>query len=328
MKPIAGTGGDHYIPYPERTGAESVVYFTRELTADGLEKLFRRVGGSLTGKVAIKLHTGERNGPNIIPRPWVKQLVDNALPGGVIVETNSYYEGERHDTESHREVVKANGWTFAPVDILDEDGAVMLPAKGGKWLREMSVGKHIGNYDSMLVLTHFKGHTLGGFGGSNKNIGIGCADGQIGKGMIHSLDGKMWGMNKEEFMERITESTKSVTDHFGEKIVYINVMRNMSVSCDCEGTQAQPVVTPNVGICASADILAVDQACVDMIYAMPPHFRHALVERMETRHGLRQLSYMKELGMGNDRYQLIDVDNNDAIITAADAVDHVVPFEI
>lgn len=328
MKPIAGTGGEHYIPYEARTGAESKVYFTRELTADGLGKIFNRIRENLTGKVAIKLHTGERNGPNIIPRPWVKQLVENSLPGATIVETNVYYESERQTTESHREVVKANGWTFAPVDILDEDGAMMLPVKGGKWITEMSVGKHIVNYDSLLVLTHFKGHTVGGFGGSNKNIGIGCADGKVGKGMIHSSGGEMWGMTKEEFMERMTESTKSITDLFGKKIVYINVLRNMSVSCDCEGVEAKPVVTPNVGICASVDILAADQASVDMIYAMPPHFRHALVQRMETRHGLRQLSYMKELGMGNDRYQLIDVDNNDAVITAADAVDHVVPFAL
>lgn len=307
---------------------KSTVYFTRDLTAVGLEKLFKRISENITGKVAIKLHTGERNGPNIIPRPWVKQLIENALPGATIVETNSYYEGERQTSEGHRKVIEANGWTFAPVDILDEDGATMLPVKGGKWLTEISVGKHIVNYDSLLVLTHFKGHTVGGFGGSNKNIGIGCADGKVGKGMIHSADGEMWGMTKEGFMERMTESTKAVVDHFGEKIVYINVMRNMSVSCDCEGIEAQPVVTPNVGICASVDILAADQACVDMIYAMPPHFRHAMVQRMETRHGLRQLSYMKELGMGNDQYQLIDVDNSDAVITAADAVDHVVPFEL
>ena len=307
---------------------KSTVYFTRDLSADGLEKIFRRISDNLQGKVAIKVHTGERNGPNILPRPWVKQLVDAAIPGGVIVETNSYYEGDRHTTQAHRELLKVNDWTFAPVDILDEDGAIMLPVKGGKWFTEMSVGKHLVNYDSLLVLTHFKGHTLGGFGGSNKNIGIGCADGQVGKGMVHSLDGKMWGMNKEEFMERMTESTKAVTDHFGAHIAYINVMRNMSVSCDCEGVGAKPVVTPNVGICASLDLLAADQACVDMIYAMPPHFRHAMVERMESRHGLRQLSYMKELGMGNDRYTLIDIDNDNAIITAEDAVDHVVPFEL
>ena len=327
-KPVPGTGGDRYIPYEDRNGAESVVYFTRDLSADGLVKIFKRIAAPLTGKIAIKVHTGERNGPNIIPRLWVKQLVENVIPGAAIAETNSYYDGERHDTQSHREVAQANGWTFAPVDILDENGAMLLPVKGGKWLSEMSVGKHIVNYDSMLVLTHFKGHTCGGFGGSNKNIGIGCADGRVGKGLIHSTETSMWGKSKEEFMERMTESTKSVTDLFGEKIVYINVMRNMSVSCDCVGIHAEPVVTPNVGICASVDILAADQACVDMIYAMPSHFRHAMVERIETRHGLRQLSYMKELKMGNDRYRLIDIDNGDALITPAEAVAEVEPFVI
>ncbi len=324
----AGTDGARYLPYEARTGAEATVYFTRDLSADGLQKLFARVGGHLQGKVAVKLHTGEKNGPNILPRPWVQQLLEQKLPGAVIVETNSYYEGDRYTTAQHRQTLQDNGWTFAPVDILDEDGASPFPIQGGKWFTEMYLGTHLADYDSLLVLTHFKGHTLGGFGGSNKNIGIGCADGRIGKGMIHTIpgSGKMWGMSKEEFMEKMTESTKAVTDYFGKQIVYINVMRNMSVSCDCEGTAAEPVVTPNVGICASTDLLAVDQACVDMLYAMTPHDRHALVQRIESRHGLRQLSYMKELGMGHDRYQLIDTDNADSIISPREAVAEVTPF--
>lgn len=318
--------GHPYIPYSSRTGEVSKVYFTRDLSADGLQKIFQRVCGNLTGKVAIKLHTGEKNGPNIIPRSWVEQLIFKELPDAAIVETNSYYNWDRYTTEQHRETLQVNGWTFAPVDILDEDGTMMLPVKGGKRLQEISVGNHLVNYDSLLTLTHFKGHIVGGFGGSNKNIGIGCADGRIGKGMIHSAPGKMWGTVGEEFMERMTESTKAVVDHFGSRIVYINVMRNMSVSCDCEGVDAEPVVTPNVGICASLDILSVDQASVDMIYAMTPHDRHALVQRIESRQGLRQLSYMKELGMGNDRYTLIDIDHDDAVITAEDAVADVCPF--
>ncbi len=212
------------------------------------------------------------------------------------------------------------------MDITDEHGTVMLPVKGGKWFSEMSVGKSLPEYDSLVVLTHFKGHTMGGFGGSDKNIGIGCADGRVGKGMIHAKDGNDWGVDKEELMEKITESTKAVIDYFGEHVTYVNVLRNMSVSCDCEGVEAQPVVTPNVGILASIDILAADQASVDMIHAMKEEDRHALVERMESRHGYRQLSYMKELGMGNDRYTLIDIDNGDKVITAADAVEGVVPF--
>ncbi|MBO7657834.1 MAG: DUF362 domain-containing protein, partial [Clostridia bacterium] len=266
---------------------------------------------------------------NIIPRPWVKKLFDERLKDtAAIVETNTYYYGDRYTTEQHRETLKVNGWTFAPVDILDEEGTVMLPVKGGKWFEEMSVGGHLVNYDSMLALTHFKGHMMGGFGGSDKNIGIGCADGRVGKAMIHTPSGSsnMWGINQEELMERMTESTKASIDFFGKNVAYVNVMRNMSVSCDCEGTAAQPVVTPDVGILASIDILAVDSACVDIIYAMKPEDRKALKERIETRHGHRQLSYMKELGMGNDRYVLIDLDNGGKVITAKQAVKHVKPF--
>ncbi len=328
QKILAGIGGEHYIPYKDRTGEESTVYFTRDLSPEGLKAIFDKVGGQLTGNVGIKLHTGEKNGPNIIPRPWVQALIEEKLPDASIVETNTYYEGDRYTTELHRETLKVNGWTFCPVDIMDEEGTTMFPVKNGKWFTEMSVGKNLADYDSLLVLTHFKGHTMGGFGGSNKNIGIGCADGRIGKAMIHTAEGSdnMWSIAMEELMERISESTKSVVDHFGEQIVYINVLRNMSVSCDCEGCAAAPVVTPNVGIVASTDILAVDQASVDLVYAMTEAQHHDLVERMETRHGLRQLSYMKELKMGNDRYHLIDIQNEDKEILPKEAVADVVPF--
>lgn len=328
QKPIPGTNGNHYVPYDERSGKESIVYFTRDLSAKGLLKVYNRIQEHLNGKVAVKLHTGEQHGPNIIPRPWVEELIKTQLPDATIVETNTYYEGDRYTTDQHLETLKVNGWTFCPVDIMDANGTVDLPVKDGKWFDHMTMGKNIVNYDSMLVLTHFKGHTQGGFGGSNKNIGIGCADGRIGKAMIHTTPGSddMWDIVKEEFMERMTESAKAVVDHFGDQIVFINVMRNMSVSCDCEGTAAAPVVTPNVGILASLDILAIDQASVDLIYAMKEEDHHDLVERIETRHGLRQLSYMKELHMGNDRYLLIDVDHDDQQISLEDAVKDVVPF--
>ena len=329
QKPVPGTGGDHYIPYEQRSGKESVVYFTRDLSAEGLRKIYARISGCLTGKVGIKLHTGEPHGPNIIPRPWVEELIRKELPEAAIVETNTYYDGGRYTTEDHRETLKTNGWTFCPVDIMDEDGTTALPVKGGKWFAELEMGKNILNYDSLFVLTHFKGHSKGGFGGSNKNIGIGCADGRIGKARIHTTPGSddQWDISDEEFMERMTESAKAVADHFGEHISYINVMRNMSVSCDCEGTAAEPVVTPNVGILASLDILAVDQASVDLVYAMKEEEHHVLVERIESRHGLRQLTYMKELHMGNDRYHLIDIDNGDQEISPADAVKNLVPFQ-
>jgi uncharacterized Fe-S center protein len=328
QKPIPGTNGNHYVPYNERSGKESIVYFTRDLSAKGLLKVYNRIQEHLNAKVAVKLHTGEQHGPNIIPRPWVEELIKTQLPDATIVETNTYYEGDRYTTDQHLETLKVNGWTFCPVDIMDADGTVDLPVKDGKWFDHMTMGKNIVNYDSMLVLTHFKGHTQGGFGGSNKNIGIGCADGRVGKAMIHTTPGSddMWDIAKEEFMERMTESAKAVVDHFGDQIVFINVMRNMSVSCDCEGTAAAPVVTPNVGILASLDILAIDQASVDLVYAMKEEDHHDLVERIETRHGLRQLSYMKELHMGNDKYLLIDVDHDDQQISLEDAVKDVVPF--
>ncbi|MDD6313111.1 MAG: DUF362 domain-containing protein [Firmicutes bacterium] len=327
-KIMPGTGGDCYIPYSERTGDESKVYFTRDLSAEGLIKIYNRVCDNITGKVGIKLHTGEQNGPNIIPRGWVSELVKSKLANANIIETNTYYDGDRFTTEKHRKTLEINGWTFCPVDIIDQDGTAMLPVKGGKWFSEMSIGKNLLNYDSALILTHFKGHVMGGFGGSNKNIGIGCADGRVGKAMIHSAEGSsdMWSIAYEELMERICESTKSVIDFFGKHISYINVLRNMSVSCDCEGVSAEPVVTPNIGIVASLDILAADQASVDLVYALKPHEHHDLVERIESRHGLRQLSYMKELGMGNDRYRLIDIDNSDREIMPAEAVMDVKPF--
>ena len=320
--PVPGIGGERYVPYAERSGEEAVVFFTRDLSETGLQKIFDRVGSVLEGKVAVKLHTGEAYGPNFLPRPWVRELLETRLPDATIVETNTYYDGSRYTTEQHRETLKINGWTFCPVDITDSEGTTTLPVKGGKWFEEAYVGITLPEYDSLLTLTHFKGHTRGGFGGSNKNIGIGCADGRIGKKLIHTMAGsdEQWSIGNEEFMERMTEYTKAVIDYFGKNVCYINVMRNMSVNCDCDGVDAEPVVTPDVGILASLDILAVDAACVDLIYSLPEGGGKDLIERMESRHAMRQQRYMKELGMGNDRYTLVDIDHDDAVITAHDAV--------
>ena len=321
--------GSKYIPVEERTGNESIVYFTRDLSPAGIMKAYEKVNAHITGRVAVKLHTGEPKGPNIVPPAWVKEMLEKepSLKDARIVETNTFYDGDRYTTEQHRKTLEVNGWTdFCEVDIMDEDGTIDLPVEGGKWFDHMTHGSHMTNYDSMFVLTHFKGHTMGGFGGSNKNIGIGCADGRIGKGMIHAKDGDDWGVVEEELMEKITESTKATIDYFGRNITYVNVMRNMSVSCDCEGVEAAPVVTPNVGILASTDICAIDTACVDLIYAMCEKDHHDLVERIETRHGHRQLSYMYELGMGNCRYILIDLDHDNALLTPEKAVEGVKPF--
>ena len=193
--PTPGVDGNKYVPYEERTGNESIVYFTRKLNPEGLINAYEQVSAHIGGRVGVKLHTGEQHGPNIIPAAWVKELITKDLPDAHIVETNTYYEGDRYTTEQHRKTIEVNGWTFCPVDIMDEEDTLTLPVKGGKWFDKMSVGSHLADYNSLVVLTHFKGHTQGGFGGSNKNIGIGCADGRIGKAWIthHPEPGRPMG---------------------------------------------------------------------------------------------------------------------------------------
>ena len=290
-------------PLAERTGKVSKVYFTRDISGTGLKKIYDKINQDMVGKIAVKLHTGEPNGPYILDRTMVKNFL-SGIPNSTIVECNVLYPSPRQNTQGHRETLKTNGWTFCPVDIMDADGTAMLPIKGGKHLTEVSVGSHELNYDSMLVLTHFKGHTMGGFGGSIKNIGIGCADGNIGKLMVH---GKGWPLG-ETFLERIVESAKGTVDHFGKHIAFINVMNNLSVSCDCEGTHANKPEMKDIGIVGSTDIVAADQAAVDIIYGVDDGQSHALKERIESRKGLRQLTYGKELQLGNDKYEFIDLD--------------------
>lgn len=287
----------------------SQVFFTKDISAAGLLSIYSRVNQEITGKVAIKLHTGEPHGPNILPRDMVKAL-QQRIPNSNLVETNTLYKGKRFTTADHRETIKVNGWDFCPVDIMDEDGAVLIPVKGGRRFKEMSVGRHLLNYDSMLVLTHFKGHAMGGFGGSRKNIAIGCADGPIGKKMVHAAPDnenyEAW-LKGEPFQENMVESAKATVDHFGKRIVFINVLRNMSVDCDCAGTSAAAVKAHDLGILASTDLLAVERASIDMVYKLPEAELHDLRERIESRKGLRQLSYMKEMKMGNDQYRLITI---------------------
>lgn len=294
-------------------GAHAKVYFTKHIDAEHLIRLYERINESIYGKTAIKLHTGEQHGPNILPRDMV-QAFQAQVPDSAIVETNTLYQGDRYTTELHRKTLEVNGWTFCPVDIMDEEGTVMLPVRGGKHFKEVSMGGHIVNYDSMIVLTHFKGHAMGGFGGSMKNIAIGCADGREGKAQVHGVDvdhqPEDWNAwpGKELLMENMAESAKATIDFFGKHIVFINVMRRMSVDCDCAGLAAAEPTIPDIGICASTDILAVDQACVDMVYSQESN--HDLVERMESRHGLHQLTAMRELKMGSDKYELISIDED------------------
>jgi uncharacterized Fe-S center protein len=291
-------------------GSRAKVFFTPVIDAEHLFKLYRRVNEGIYGRTAIKLHTGEKHGPNILPRDLVRDFQSRILNSN-IVETNTLYEGDRYTTEGHRETLKVNGWDFCPVDILDEEGGVDLPVRNGFHLDHVTMGGHIVNYDSLIVLTHFKGHAMGGFGGSMKNIAIGLASGRVGKRQVHGVVDKIpeswtdWPM-KEPFMELMVDSAKATLDYFGKHVTFINVLRRMSVDCDCAGVTAAEPTIPDIGILASTDLLAIDQASVDLVFNHESN--KDLVERMTSRHGLRQLSGMAEKKMGNPQYELITIE--------------------
>jgi hypothetical protein len=297
------------------------VYFTKDISVDGLLKIYSQINQGMTGRIGIKLHSGEPHGPNLLPIELIKGLQPQ-VPNSTIVECNVLYPSPRQTTQGHRETLKTNGWDFCPVDIMDADGDAVLPIPGmreffaaysspalkerpytpGVHLREIAVGKNLLNYDSLLVYTHFKGHTSGGFGGSLKNIAIGCSSGQVGKLQIH---GDGWAKGTL-FLERMVEAGKGIAAHFGPHITYINVLKNISVDCDCDAHGRKPTCR-DIGIVGSTDLLAVDKASVDMVYALPDPERRDIIERIETRSGLRQLEYMKTLQMGSDQYELITV---------------------
>lgn len=291
-------------------GSRAKVFFTPVIDAEHLFKLYRRVNEGIYGRTAIKLHTGEKHGPNILPRDLVRDF-QSRIPNSNIVETNTLYEGDRYTTEGHRETLKVNGWDFCPVDILDEEGGVDLPVRNGFHLDYVTMGGHIVNYDSLIVLTHFKGHAMGGFGGSMKNIAIGLASGRVGKRQVHGVVDKIpanwmdWP-SKEPFMELMVDSAKATLDYFGKHVTFINVLRRMSVDCDCAGVTAAEPTIPDIGVLASTDLLAIDQASVDLVFNHESN--KDLVERMTSRHGLRQLSGMAEKKMGNPQYELITIE--------------------
>ena len=304
---IGGIGSEALAPKEAAAEAKAKVYFTKYIDAEHLLKLYDRVNSEIRGKVAIKLHTGEPHGPNILPRDMVQRF-QGQIPNSAIIEANVAYGGPRADTQGHRETLKVNGWTFCPVDIIDADGDVNFPVKDGFHLKEVAMGKHLTNYDSLVVLTHFKGHGMGGFGGSLKNIAIGCASGKVGKLQVHGVKDYGKWVTGALFMELMADSGKAICDHFGKQITFLNVLRRMSVDCDCAGTSAAEPVIPDLGMMASTDILAIDQASVDMVYHLDDPRKQDLVERIESREGLRQLSAMKELKMGSNEYELISID--------------------
>ena len=286
---------------------KATVYFSKTIDAEHLIALYKKISGNITGKVAIKLHTGEPNAPNIL-RPELVKPFQAQVPNSTIIEANVAYGGARSTTERHRKVIKDNGWTFCDVDIIDADGDVDFPVSNGFYLKKVAMGAHLKNYDSMIVLTHFKGHAMGGFGGSLKNIAIGCASGKVGKRQVHGLEDFGEWVLGDKFMELMADSGKAICAHFGKQIVYINVLQRLSVDCDCAGAGAAAPEMPDLGMLASTDILAVDKAAVDMIYAYPGPEKNSLVERIESRNGLRQLTAMAEHKMGTPNYELVTID--------------------
>ena len=294
----------------EKTEAPEV-YFIREITPQNMVRIYEALERPATGKVAVKLSTGEPGGHNYLKPELIKEIVTKV--GGTIVECNTAYGGGRARTQDHLKAAADHGFTaIAPVDIMDADGEVSLPVKGGKHLKENFVGSHYPRYDFTVVLSHFKGHAMGGFGGAVKNISIGIAS-SAGKAWIHSAGktknaAEMWSdlPAQDDFLESMAESAKSVADHCGDRILYISVMNNLSVDCDCDAHPEEPKMG-DIGILASLDPVALDKACVDMVYASPDPGKSHLIERMESRHGIHTLEHAEAIGLGSQQYRLVEL---------------------
>lgn len=284
------------------------VYMTTSITPEGLMAAYQALGWTPTGNVAVKLSTGEPPASNYLSPDLIKDLVQSV--NGTIVECNTAYGGSRASTAMHLQVAEDHGFTaIADVDIQDAEGSMSLPVTGGTHLTENSVGSHFANYDSYLVLSHFKGHAMAGFGGAIKNISIGLGSSE-GKSWIHTAGTSKSGINgdQDDFLESMGEAAKSVVEYLGngQRIVYVSVMNRLSVDCDCDGNAAEPDMH-DIGILASTDPVALDQACIDLVYAAEDG--GALVERIESRNGLHTLEYAEQIGLGNRTYQLVSLDN-------------------
>ena len=286
------------------------VYMFTKISAENLVKIYEALGREATGKVAVKLSTGEPGGHNFLQPALIKDLVQKVK--GTIVECNTAYGGGRADTENHLKAAKDHGFTaIAPVDIMDAEGEVALPVKGGKHLKEDFVGSHYLNYDFTIVLSHFKGHAMGGFGGAIKNISIGIAS-SAGKAWIHSAGktkGNPWGNlpPQDDFLESMAEAAKAIVDHCGDKILYISVANNLSVDCDCDSSPEDPKMG-DIGILASLDPVALDKACTDLVRASEDHGKIHLIERIDSRNGMHTLEYGEKIGLGSQKYELVKLD--------------------
>ncbi len=290
------------------TGPGSVVYMTRDISPEGLMAVYEALGREATGKVAVKLSTGEPGGHNFLQPSLIKGLVQKV--NGTIVECNTAYGGGRSNTAAHLRAAEEHGFTaIAQVDIMDADGEIRLPVEGGRHIDYDIVGSHYADYDFTVVLSHFKGHAMAGFGGAIKNISIGIASAN-GKRWIHS-GGKSttsWGSpTQEEFLETMAEAAKAVADHCGDNILYISVANNLSVDCDCDSSPADPQMG-DIGILASLDPVALDKACTDLVRASEDHGKIHLIERIDSRQGMHTLDYAEQIGLGSQQYELVRLD--------------------
>lgn len=286
-----------------------IVYMTTDISPEGLKAVYDALGWQPTGNVAVKLSTGEAGNEYYLSPDLIKGLVQEV--DGTIVECNTAYGGSRANTAMHMQVAEDHGFTaIADVDIMDAEGAMEIPVEGGVHLEQNLVGSHFANYDSFLVLSHFKGHAMGGFGGAIKNISIGIASSN-GKNRIHTAgdsDTAFTSLEQDPFLESMAEAAKSVSDSLGhgENIVYINVMNHLSVDCDCDGNPAEPDMH-DIGILASVDPVALDQACVDLVYSAEDGA--SLIERIESRNGIHTLEHAEDIGLGSRTYELVSLDD-------------------
>lgn len=287
------------------------VYFTKEIKGESLVKLYEKLGVNLSGKVAVKLHSGEDGNQNYMKPEFVKAMIEHVK--GTVVECNTAYEGARNTTEKHVKLMEKHGWSkYFDVDILDSDDEEVLENPNGEIIKKNIVGAKMKNYDSMLVLSHFKGHPMGGFGGAIKNLSIGLASSN-GKGYIHTSGienatfDQLMNADHDNFLRSMADSAKTITDFYKGRIVYINAMVNMSVDCDCCGVAEDPCMK-DIGILASLDPVALDQACIDLVYQSDDPGRDKLVERIESRNGLLTIDSAEKQGMGSKEYELISID--------------------
>lgn len=287
---------------------KSKVYFTKEITSESIVKMYEILGVELPGQVAVKLHSGEKGNQNYLRPEFVKAIVERVK--GTVVECNTAYDGERNITEKHEKLMVEHGWSkYFTVDIMDGEGPdKVLEIPNGKVIQKDYVGKNIDNYDSMLVLSHFKGHPMGGYGGALKQLSIGVAS-SYGKAFIHGAGNpeEIWSAEQNKFLEAMADSASAVAKYFENRIVYINVMCNMSVDCDCCAVAEDPCMQ-DIGILASLDPIAIDQACIDLVYNSDDPGRNHFIERVERQNGIHTIEAAAMLGFGSREYELVNLD--------------------